>query len=114
MRACWCLEIRPALSRFALSFWVAVIALVTDLNLEFIAWKVRGYWIWYPDQPDPPGWPPLQNFASWFVLAFLLHALTPCADDRPVADRGISRAALVVPLMNLLFLLVHASRWIRP
>ncbi len=107
------LEIRPAVSRLALSFWVAVIALVTDLNLEFFAWKVRGYWIWYPDDPNPPGWPPWQNFASWFALAFILHALTPSRDDRPVAEPKISRAALVVPLMNLLFLLVHISRWIR-
>ncbi len=107
------LEIRPGLPRFALSFWVAVVALVTDLNLEFIAWKVRGYWIWYPDEANPPGWPPPQNFASWFVLAFALHAMTPAAEDRPVTERKISRAALVVPLMNVLFLLVHASRWIR-
>ena len=107
------LEIRPAMPRLALSFWVAVIALATDLNLEFIAWKVRGYWIWYPDQPDTPVWPPLQNFLSWFVLAFLLHALTPTTEDRPVSVHRISRAALVVPLMNVLFLLVHASRWIR-
>ena len=107
------LEICPAIPRLALSFWVAVIALATDLNLEFIAWKVRGYWLWYPDQPNPPGWPPLQNFVSWFVLAFVLHALTPVRHERPVTNSKISRAALVVPLMHVLFLLVHASRWIR-
>jgi bisanhydrobacterioruberin hydratase len=108
------LEIRPGISKTALSFWVAVIALFTDLNLEFIAWKVRGYWIWFPDQSAAPGWPPIQNFLSWFALAFILHALTPIQSDRPVADRRVSRAALVVPLMNVLFLLVHASRWLRP
>ena len=106
------LEIQPAISRFALSFWVAVIALVTDLNLEFIAWKVRGYWLWYPDDAHPPSWPPWQNFLSWFVLAFVLHALTPWREERAVTERRIPRAALVVPITNVLFLVVHVSRWI--
>jgi len=107
------LEIQPTVTRIALSFWVAGIALLTDLNLEFIAWKVRGYWQWYPGEANPPGWPPWQNFFSWFVLALVLHALTPWRDDRPVVAHRVARAALVVPIMNVLFLLVHVSRWIR-
>lgn len=107
------LHFRPALSRWQLSLWVALIAVSTDLNLEFIAWKARGYWIWYPGDANPPAWPPLQNFLSWFLLAFVLHALTPAPRPIPQPAMRVPRAALVVPIMNALFLLVHASRFVR-
>ncbi len=107
------LHFRPTISRWQLAFSVALIAVATDLNLEFIAWKVRGYWIWYPGDTNPPAWPPLQNFLSWFLLALVLHVLTPAPRPTPHPALKIPRAALVVPIMNALFLLVHASRFVR-
>lgn len=88
---------------------MATVSVLTDLNLEFVAWKVRGYWVWYPHAAtDVPGWPPLQNYVAWFVLSFLLTALLPpnygLRLRRPAANRPI----LVLALMNALFLLVHA------
>ncbi|MBV9127154.1 MAG: carotenoid biosynthesis protein, partial [Verrucomicrobia bacterium] len=41
---CW----RPAITRTELAIGVALLAVLTDVNLEFIAWNVRGYWLWYP------------------------------------------------------------------
>ena len=102
------LYFRPQISRVGLSIWVALIALLTDLNLEFVAWKIRGYWVWYPENRNPPAWPPLQNFISWFVIAFLLHFLATRMRTYPSAREKIPRAALVLPVMNALFLLLHA------
>lgn len=107
------LHFRPAMSRWRLSLSVALLAVATDLNLEFIAWKARGYWIWYPGDANPPAWPPFQNFLSWFLLAFVLHAFLPAPQPTPQPAFAIPRAALVVPIMNALFLLVHASRFFR-
>lgn len=94
---------------------VAALATLTDLNLEFIAWKVRAYWIWYPPgtplSMDPPAWPPLQNYVSWFVVSFILAAAMPRFPKRAAFPL---RPVGVLLLMNALFLLVHLVRWIRP
>ncbi len=101
----------PQLPRVPLALGVGLIALLTDLNLEFVAWKVRGYWIWYPGDPHPPAWPPLQNYVSWFVLATLLAGLLPAPIDR--AGRPVHRVVMVLVAMNALFLVAHAVRLLR-
>ena len=102
--------LRPEAGRIELALGVALVATLTDLNLEFVAWKVRGYWVWYPHAgANAPGWPPLQNYVAWFALSFGLTALLPpnhaLRPHRPPATRPI----LVLALMNALFLLVHAA-----
>ena len=57
---------------------------------------------------NPPAWPPLQNFVSWFIVAFLLHRLIPTMKTHPASGEKFPRAALVLVLMNALFLLLHA------
>lgn len=100
----------PGLSRPRLALGVGGIALATDFNLEFVAWKVRGYWLWYPGNAHPPVWPPWQNYLSWFVLAALLTALLP----RPKGEFSSARRSLGVLLaMNALFLMAHLVRWLR-
>ncbi len=112
-------SIRPRWPIVAKASFVATIATLTDLNLEFIAWKVRAYWIWYPPGTPlantPPSWPPLENYISWFAVAFLLSTgiqllRMPSPGKRPPFP---ARPALVLLLMNTLFLLVHFSRWLR-
>ena len=102
--------VRPAAGRIELALGVALVATLTDLNLESVAWKVRGYWVWYPRAgADAPAWPPLQNYVAWFVLSFLLTAiLPPNRALRPRRPPG-TRPILVLALMNALFLLVHAA-----
>lgn len=114
------------LGRTGLALGTAIAGVLTDVNLEFIAWRERGYWTWYPGQPEPlPSWPPWQNFAAWFALTFLFtFALPPppsspprLSSDRPAPRKvwgsRVRRPALVLLLMNGLFLLVHAARWVR-
>lgn len=106
------LALFPALNRWLLSLGVGLLALVTDLNMELVAWKVRAYWIWYPHDPAPPLWPPWQNFLSWFMAAYVLNALL---DGGRVA--GIAKSAhkpvVVLLLMNAMFIAVHLVRWWR-
>jgi uncharacterized membrane protein len=97
------LALRPHASRAELALGVAFVALLTDLNLELVAWKVRGYWIWYPGRgAEAPFWPPWQNYLSWCVLSFCLSLLLPPNYElrqRPSPARPI----LILVLMNLLF-----------
>lgn len=106
------LAIRPEATRAGVALGAALTALVSDVNLEPVAWKIRAYWIWYPGrEPAPSNWPPVQNYVSWFVVAFLLtYALPPnYALRRP--SRTANRPIAVLALMNGLFLLVYGVRW---
>jgi uncharacterized membrane protein len=108
------LAIRPQATRAELALGVAVIALLTDLNLEFVAWKVRGYWIWYPGLgPGAPGWPPWQNYVSWFLLSFLLSLLLPPNYALRAKRPSSTRPILILGLMNLLFGCAQLFHWMR-
>ncbi len=108
------LRFRPASTRAELALGVAVAATLTDVNLEAVAWKVRGYWNWYPDASPPlPAWPPVQNYLSWFVLSFALaYALPPNYSLRRREPSPL-RPIFVLALMNALFIIVYAARWLR-
>ena len=108
------LRLRPTSTRAELALGVAVVATLTDANLEAVAWKVRHYWNWYPDASPPlPTWPPFQNYFSWFGLSFVLaYALPPNYSLRPRSSSPL-RPILVLALMNTLFIVVYAARWLR-
>lgn len=105
---------QAASTRVELALGVAAIATLTDANLEAVAWKVRGYWNWYPDAPAPlPAWPPIQNYVSWFVLSFVLTYLLPRNDALRRRTFSPARPVLVLALMNALFIVVYAARWLQ-
>ncbi len=108
------LRLRPASTRFELALGVAAVATFTDVNLEAVAWKVRGYWIWYPDVAGPvPAWPPIQNYLSWFALSGILAFLLPPNYSLRLHRGPSLRPILMLALMNALFLIVYAARWLR-
>lgn len=81
-------------------FWVGLIAVVTDLSLEIVAWKIRGYWQWYPSLASKPDWPPWQNYACWFCLGAALDWWFL----RGLAVRRLRWSSLGILLaMNMLF-----------
>ncbi|MEM7383454.1 MAG: carotenoid biosynthesis protein [Verrucomicrobiota bacterium] len=85
----------------------ATFATLTDFNLEEVAWKIRGYWEWYPDHPegDPiPALPPVSNFVSWFLLAFLFSwVLTRYERGQPDRKTDLKRLTILL-LMNGVFI----------
>ncbi len=107
------LRLAPAASRLIVALGTSAVAVLTDLNLEWVAWKVRGYWIWYPDQTGTiPVWPPWQNFVAWFVVAGGLVLALPPNYDLRAARRSPFRPIAVLALMNALFIVVYSVRWL--
>jgi uncharacterized membrane protein len=103
----------PQAKVWAISAGAALLSLLTDLNLEPVAWKVRAYWIWYPLDFAPPSHPPLQNYAAWFAAAFAIsYALGENKKTAVRHDIGI-RPTMILVLLNTLWLSVNAARWIR-
>ncbi len=64
----------PRLSQATLAVGVGILALVTDLNLEPLAARWRGFWFWRADSPIlPPVFdPPFTGSFAWGALATLL------------------------------------------
>lgn len=93
---------------------IAALAVITDLNLEQIAWKVRQYWIWYPGRIELPypEWPPLQNFISWFILAFALAATFPRPRGGFPPQLPAWQLGTIPLIINLLFLVTHVFGWL--
>lgn len=93
---------------------IGLMAVLTDVNLEQVAWKVRQYWIWYPGRTEIPypEWPPLQNFISWFALAFLLAAAFPPPRGGFTPRFASWQLAAMLVVINLLFLVTHLFGWL--
>ena len=107
-------RLRPHPSRLELASGIAIVATLTDLNLEFVAWKVRTYWIWYPGQNLlPAAGPPVQNYVSWFALSFVLAWFLPGDHRLRSVHPPRNRPVLVLVLMNALLACVHAVFWWR-
>ena len=106
------LSLWPRINRWQLSLGVGLLALLTDLNMEIVAWKARSYWIWYPYDPSPPPWPPLQNYVSWFVAAFVFNFMLR-GESVAGASKSARKPVIVLTLMNAMFLAVHLVRWWR-
>jgi uncharacterized membrane protein len=93
--------------RWQIAVGTGLLAVLTDLSLEWVAWKVRAYWLWYFPLANTPDWPPLQNFAVWFVLAAALAWFAfPAA--RPFSRH--QKPLIMLGLINLLFWLTLALR----
>ena len=105
------LQCKAAVTRLELALGMACIALFTDFNLEYVAWKVRAYWVWYPQSHGAPSaWPPLQNYLSWFVLSFALGLVLPANHELRSPPPSPWRPVFVLLLMNALLAFVHLVR----
>ncbi len=105
------LRLYAAATRLELALGMALIAVLTDLNLEYVAWKVRAYWVWYPQSHTaPPAWPPLQNYVAWFMLSFALGFVLPASHELRPQRPSPRRPILVLGLMNALLAFVHLVR----
>ena len=106
--------LHPTAGRLTTAVGVGVVAVLTDLNLEPVAWHIRQYWLWYPLQVPPPSEnPPWQNYAAWFVLSFALAVVLP--SDSSLRPRRPTRwrPVVLLTLLNTLLALVHVSARLR-
>ena len=103
--------LRPHASRVEVASGVALTALLTDLNLEPVAWNIRHYWLWYPAQAQSPPshWPPVQNYAAWFVLSLALALVLPSDHSLRVRRPSRWRPMVTLLLLNALLALVHLT-----
>jgi len=102
----------PQLKSRAFAVAVGVVALLTDFNLEIVAWKIRFYWVWYPLHPGPvPLLPPWQNYAAWLALGICFARLLPAVPSFP-RTAPFWRPIWVLILINVMFLTANVVRWI--
>lgn len=93
--------------RWQIAVVTGLLVTAVDVSLEWIAWRIRGYWLWYFPLAKTPDWPPLQNYLAWFLLTTLLTWVAfPAA--RPVGKHW--RPVIMLVLINLLFWLTIALR----
>ena len=105
------LRLLPRASHARVSLCAGALAMLADVNIEPLAWKVRAFWIWYPKlTPPAPRFPPLQNFAAWFVIATALaFTMRESKVAAPVA-KSLPRPVCVFATLNAVFLITNVSR----
>lgn len=104
------LRLWPAMSHWQVALTAGSLILLSDLNLEPIAWKARGFWIWHP--ADVPGstWPPLQNYFTWFVLGTALVYAMRSSRVAPHPAALSWRPAITFVVLNGVLLAAHVAR----
>lgn len=99
----------PRASHLQLALATGALALLTEVNLEPLAWKVRLFWFWYVPGTHLAGHPLWRNYATWWLvataLAFLLRERQVVATAQPPQWR----TSLILILMNAVFVLAHIA-----
>lgn len=101
-------------SRWQLALATSTLVLLTDLNMEPIAWKMLAWWTWYPGRIISPTLPPVQNYATWFLVAFCFSLAFRENRKSPPAPFFLGshrNPTIILGLMNALFLAFHWLRW---
>jgi hypothetical protein len=108
------LRFRPQCGPWALATGVGLLALLTDLNLEPLAAKYRGFWFWTAQRPgappvfDPPWTAPI----IWGVLAGLLAFFLREKDVAASARKAPWQPGATFAIMNAVFLAGHIGNGI--
>ena len=105
----------PSADPLPLALGTGALALLTDVNLEPVAAKLRAFWFWRAADPaQPPVFtPPWTNYAAWFLaataLAFLLREERVATRPR----RDALRPVVIFLLLNAVFLAANLGRFLR-
>jgi uncharacterized membrane protein len=104
------LRLFPRLPQVSLAIGVGLLTLLTDLNLEPVASKLRAFWFW---QANPSAQRvfdfPLTASLAWGLLA---GVLTLALREREVADSArqpTAQPALILAIFNAVFLATHVT-----
>ncbi len=96
----------PRASHGALALITGGVAVLTDLNLESIATKLRFFWFWYVAGTHQPSAPPWTNFLVWFAAASGLACLLR-EEKVEVTRLAFGRPAAILLVFNFLLVLGH-------
>ena len=103
----------PRASHLQIAAATGALALLTAINLEPLASKVRFFWFWYVPGAHVAGQAPWRNYITWWLvataLAFFLRERKVVATPHPSS----TRPALVLILFNAVFLVAHLALAIR-
>jgi hypothetical protein len=105
----------PKVSYGQVALMVGALVLVTDLGLEPLAAKLRGWWFWRAQVPgEPPGFTgPVYTPLVWGALAWLtalqLREKSVVASSRP----RLWKPVLVLAIFHVVFVAAHVGRWVR-
>ena len=85
-----------------------LLSVITDANLEPLAWKYRAWWLWYPTPGNHPDHAPWSNYATWLVAGTALAWMMRSEEIVPrVRQRPYTPIATMV-FLNALALASHA------
>jgi hypothetical protein len=85
----------------------AILAVLTDLNLESIAWKHRVWWLWFPAQVPAPSFPPVSNFVTWLLLSGILAFVFRDQEIAKKQPSTFGQPIITFAVLNTAFLLSH-------
>jgi uncharacterized membrane protein len=103
------LRLLPRTGHGMVSIVTGALTLGTIVNLDPLAWKYRGWWLWYPTPGTGANHAPWQSFITWgcaaVALAWLMRSphVAPRIKNRPWAP------AIVWGVLNSVCLLTHLA-----
>ena len=109
------LRLLPRLGHALTAILAGLAGAVTDLNLEPVAAKLRGFWFWRANVAgDPPIFDaPLQSALVWglttALIVFLGREVSVVASARPRAWKPV----LILAIFHVVFLAAHWGRAVR-
>lgn len=105
----------PRWSHWQIALGTGLLGLLTDLNLEPVAAKLRGFWFWRAAIPgEPPVFDaPLTGSLIWGIVAMLLtFSFRELEVVRSVKIRS-RKPAITLAIMQAVCLAAHLGRWMR-
>jgi len=105
------LRVRSRCGQRPLAASVGLIAMLTDLNLEPLAVKYRGFWFWTAPTPDlPPGFDfPFTGSLAWGVLAAVLTLGLRELEVADSAQKSPWPPIITLAIFEVVFLASHVT-----
>ncbi|MDZ4743129.1 MAG: carotenoid biosynthesis protein [Verrucomicrobiota bacterium] len=95
-------------NHWAACILAGIMTMLTDINLEPVAWYMRGfdqaYWRWYTDGQftQIAQTIPIKNYISWFILTVIFLRLCPLKREYP--EKTNWKPFIILLAFNLLFI----------
>ena len=103
----------PRASHWKLAMVTGGFSLLTDLNLEPVATKLRLFWFWYAGESHLPASPLWRNYATWFIGTAVLAGLI--REHKLATQASASwRPALIAIAVNATLVLGHVRAALAP